>query len=130
MPMGSSDEFVRHALEMMSAWGAVRSRRMFGGHGLYRDEVFFALIADDTLYLKVDAQTRDRFEAAGSAPFVYDGKNETITMSYWRAPDECLESPATMRDWCALAYAAALRARSARPAPGNKGKPVRARRSR
>lgn len=112
--MNSSDEFVRHALEMMSAWGAVRARRMFGGHGLYRDDVFFALIAEDTLYLKVDGQTRSRFEAAGSAPFVYDGKGESITMSYWRAPDECLEAPSTMRDWCALAYAAALRARAAK----------------
>lgn len=121
--MNSSDEFVRHALEMMSAWGNVRSRKMFGGHGVYRDDVFFALIADDTLYLKADEQTRGAFQAAGSAPFVYDGHGETITMSYWRAPDECLESPATMRDWCELAFGAALRARAAKS-------PVKARRSR
>jgi DNA transformation protein len=137
--MSHSDEFVRHAVEMMAAWGAVRARRMFGGHGLYRDDVFFALIAQDTLYLKVDESSRASFEAAGSRPFVYAGKGEPITMSYWRAPDECLESPGTMRDWCALAYAAALRARASRPAPRSAGaapgrgaprKAVRARRSR
>ena len=33
-----------------------RSRRMFGGHGLYVDDLFVGLIAFERLYLKVDAQ--------------------------------------------------------------------------
>src|SRR5438552_14534467 len=33
----------------------VRARSMFGGVGIYAGDRFFALIADDTLYLKVDA---------------------------------------------------------------------------
>jgi hypothetical protein len=45
----------------------VRAKRMFGGVGLYADELFFALIDDDVLYLKVDDETRPDFERRGSA---------------------------------------------------------------
>ena len=51
-------EFVDHVLELMAPWAAVRARRMFGGYGLYRDTTMFALVADDTLYLKADAASR------------------------------------------------------------------------
>ena len=44
-------EFVAHVIELMQPWAAVSARRMFGGHGLYRDGTFFALIVDDTLYV-------------------------------------------------------------------------------
>lgn len=87
---------------------------MFGGHGLYVDELFVALIAFDRLYLKADAQTRGHFEAAGCAPFVYDGQGRSVTMGYYTAPEDAMESPALMRPWARLALEAALRARAAK----------------
>ena len=112
--------FVAHVLELMRPWAPVSARRMFGGHGLYRDKLMFALEVDDTLYLKVDARTEAQFSAAGCAPFVYTGKGKPIRMSYWTVPPECIESPADMARWCALGWAAALRAQAdaaaARPA--------------
>jgi DNA transformation protein and related proteins len=115
-----ADPFVDHCLELLSPLGAPRAKRMFGGYGLYVDEVFIALIAFERLYLKVDAQTQMQFEAAGCHPFVYEGKGKTVTMSYWTAPDDAVESPALMQPWARLAMAAALRARAAKaaaPAP-------------
>lgn len=50
--------FVAHVLELMRPWATVRARRMFGGHGLYRDALMFALEADEQLYVKVDAQSK------------------------------------------------------------------------
>jgi TfoX/Sxy family transcriptional regulator of competence genes len=41
---------------------------MFGGVGIYAGNLFFALIADDTVYFKVDAATRPQFEERGMAP--------------------------------------------------------------
>lgn len=106
---------VEHCLELLAPLGAVRARRMFGGHGLYCDELFFALIADDKLYLKVDDDARPAFLAAGCEPFVYEAKGKPMTMSYWTVPADAMESPALMRPWARHALAAALRARAAKP---------------
>ncbi len=41
--------------------GAIRLRRMFGGLGIYRDDLMFALESGGELYLKVDDTTVERF---------------------------------------------------------------------
>jgi DNA transformation protein and related proteins len=110
-----NNEMVDHCLELLAPLGAVRARRMFGGHGIYCDDLFFALIAAERLYLKVDAQTRPTFEAAGCEPFVYSARTGAIAMGYWSVPAEAMESPALMRPWARQALSAALRARAAKP---------------
>jgi DNA transformation protein len=114
---------VDHCLELLAPLGRVRSRKMFGGWGLYVDELFIALIAFDRLYLKVDDDSRARFEAEGCEPFVYEAKGKRISVGYWSAPPEAMESPALMLPWARLAMQAALRA-------GAKAKPARLSRSR
>jgi DNA transformation protein len=108
-------DLVAHCLELLAPLGAVRARRMFGGHGLYQDDLFFALIANEGLYLKVDAQTQPAFAAAGCAPFVYSAKGKAMSLSYWTVPADAMESPALMQPWARQALAAALRARAAKP---------------
>jgi DNA transformation protein and related proteins len=120
-----ADPFVDHCLELLAPLGAPRAKRMFGGYGLYVDDLFIALIAFERLYLKVDASTQAQFEVVGCQAFVYEGKGKPITMSYWTAPDEAVESPALMQPWARLAMAAALRARAAKtaaPAPKKRAK--------
>ena len=109
------DEFTSHCVDLLSPLGTVRTRRMFGGVGIYVDEVFIALIAFERLYLKADATTRPQFEAAGCEPFVYDAANKSVAMSYFSAPEDAMESPPLMQNWARLALAAALRARAAKP---------------
>ena len=115
-----SADFIAYLQELFADFGTVTARRMFGGHGLYAsidggDAVFFALVIDDALYLKVDAQTQMRFEAAGCAPFVYTKQQEPIATSYWSAPDEAMDSAQAMRPWAQLAYDAALRKAATKP---------------
>jgi DNA transformation protein len=109
------NEFVAHCLELLGSVGTARSRRMFGGHGFYVDDLFIGLIAYERLYLKADAFTRASFEAAACLPFVYDGAGKSVTMAYFSAPEEAMESPSLMQPWARLALAAALRARAAKP---------------
>ncbi len=114
-------EFLAHCVELLEALGQVRPKRMFGGHGLYVDELFVALIIRDTLYLKTDDDTRSRFEAAGCQPFDYARRDgQRTVMAYWTAPQEAMESPALMLPWARLAMASALRA-----ANGNRPKAAR-----
>jgi DNA transformation protein and related proteins len=115
--------FVAHCIELLEALGPVRAGRMFGGWGLYQGDVFIALIAFDRLYLKVDSDTMPRFQAAGCEPFVYGGKGQPMTMSYWTVPPEALDSPALMLPWARLAVQAALAARAARAPKRKAGKP-------
>lgn len=83
---------------------------MFGGVGLSRHELFFALIADDTLYFKADEVSRPVFESAGCEPFKPFGGDKA--MSYWTVPLEALEDPVEMAAWTARALDAALRAKA------------------
>ena len=103
---------VEHCLELFAPLGAVRPKSMFGGWGFYLDELFFALIADEILFLKVDGDTEPAFRDAGSFPFTFTYKDgRSVTMAYWSAPEEAMESPPMMRDWARLALGAALRAK-------------------
>ena len=108
--MPKRSEFVEHIVETMRTFGRVEARAMFGGWGLYHEGLFFALVGEDTLYLKVDDENRARFEAQGLQPFVYDAKDGEYTMSYFQAPEEALESASVMAEWARLGYGAALRA--------------------
>lgn len=97
--------------------GPVRARRMFGGWGLYAQELFVALIANERLYLKADDTTRPSFEAAGSRQFFYEARGQATTMGYWTVPDEALDAQPLFAPWARLALQAAVAARALRPAP-------------
>lgn len=108
------DEPVELCRELLAPGGAVRVRRMFGGHGLYVDDLFVAILAAGQLYLKTDEATRSRFADAGCVPFTYSAKGRTVSLNYWTVPAEAMESPALMQPWLRLALQAALSARSQR----------------
>ena len=101
--------FTDHLHEVFSAFGPIETRRMFGGHGVWHQGLMIGLVAGNTLYLKVDDKTRGRFEALRLSAFEYTRRGKTVALSYHRAPEEMLESPAEAVAWARLAYAAALR---------------------
>jgi DNA transformation protein len=94
---------------------------MFGGHGVYVDGLFVAIVVEGRPYFKVDAETQAAFESAGCAPFVYDSGGKHVAMSYWSVPESALDSAEDMQPWARRAIAAALRkpaaAKRARRAP-------------
>ncbi len=108
--MALKSEFVEYLLELLEPFGHVKAKAMFGGFGIYRHDLMFGLVADDTLYLKVDEKSRPEFESKGLSPFVYKMKGKEFSMSYYKAPDEALEDSAEMAQWAHKAYDAALRA--------------------
>ena len=103
------EDLVRWYAELLVPLGAVRTRAMFGGHGIYVDELFVAIVVGEMLYLKADAATAARFQAAGSEPFVVESRGRKTTMNFWRTPAQALESPAAMMPWGRLAMGAATR---------------------
>jgi DNA transformation protein len=116
--MPNSKDLVAHVIETMRPARAV-AKAMFGGHGIYVDGLFVAIVVDDVLYLKCDAQRAAAFDALDLPRFVYRAKNGRPTSTqYRRAPDEALESTAEMRRWLRLAQAAALAKRGRAGAGG------------
>jgi DNA transformation protein and related proteins len=120
-----SNEFVELVLENLRAFGPVTTRRMFGGWGIYRDRVFFALIAGDTLYFKSDDENRAQFERASPGPFTFEKKGERIVTHYYAVPEDAFEDAEVMAKWARLGYAAALRAARKRRPPRKRPSPAR-----
>ena len=109
--MAIDQGFVDHLLELLDPMPDVSAKRMFGGCGLFREGLMFGLVADSTLYLKVDKENKASFEERGLEPFTYDGKGKPVKMSYHQAPEEALEEVDAMLEWAESAYAAAQRAK-------------------
>ena len=107
--MATSSQFKDFAEEQLSVLGPVTVRSMFGGSGIFHQGMMIALIAYDTLYLKVDDGNRPDFEAEGMMPFTYEGKGKPVRMSYWQAPDWLYDDPDAMREWAGKAFEAARR---------------------
>ena len=113
--MRSSESFREFVLDELSGVRGVRARAMFGGVGLYAADVFFGIIAADTLYLKVDETNREDYELAGSHAFQpYDDK--PMTMPYYNVPADVLEDRSTLARWATRAVAVAVRGKAKKPA--------------
>ena len=44
--MTAEREFATHVVDLLDAFGPCEARRMFGGFGIFREGLMFALIAD------------------------------------------------------------------------------------
>jgi DNA transformation protein len=88
----------------------IRSKSMFGGVGIYAGEDFFALIANDVVYFKVDDQTRPKFVRRRMQPFQPYGP-DAETMGYYTLPVSVLEDSDALKAWAADAIAVARRAK-------------------
>jgi DNA transformation protein len=96
-------------------FGHLGCRRMFGGHGLYMDGLFFAIESEGELFLKADAQSAPLFEAEGSSPFTYQKNGKPFRLAYWRLPERALDEADELRRWVRLALAVAGRAKETAP---------------
>ena len=108
--MAVSDEYLTYVLDQLACVGCVESRRMFGGVGIYSSGLFFALIADDVLYFKVDDSNRSDYEAAGMEPFRPFADKPNV-MSYYEVPIEVLENKDRLEEWVQKALKVATAAK-------------------
>lgn len=106
--MAVSPTYKAFVLEQLLVVGPVTARAMFGGVGLYLDGVFFGLLDDDSIYLKVDDGNRGDYERAGSGPFRPYG-DDSYAMQYYELPADVLEDRDALREWVGKAVAAARR---------------------
>ena len=75
--MASHQDFVDYVAEQLRESGSIRSRKMFGEYGLYCDDIFFAVICDDQLFIKVTPAGEAAFPNLSKVP-PYAGANDYI----------------------------------------------------
>ena len=108
-----SESYRVFVLEQLQRVTPVTAKSMFGGVGIYAQGLFFALIAEDRLYFKVDDVTRPDFERLGMEPFRPFGEEKA--MGYYEVPADVLEDVALLEPWMRKAIDAAARARQGKP---------------
>ncbi|WP_375326339.1 TfoX/Sxy family protein [Candidatus Tisiphia endosymbiont of Nemotelus uliginosus] len=89
----TSDEFLDYVIDILSPLYQVKTRKLFGGYGLYINGKIFALIAKQELYFKASNQAMEFLIKFDSEPFSYKKRDKIIKMSYWKVPAEILENP-------------------------------------
>lgn len=113
MQMASKKEYLDFVVEWLSPLGEIASRSMMGGYVLYCGGTVFALLADNTLYLKADDVTRPRFQAVGLKPF-QPFPDQPGTMQYYPPPAEFFEDSDVMGEWGRAAVECGRRAQAKR----------------
>lgn len=116
-------DFVEYVLELLGPLKNVRSRKMFGGYGIFKQDIMFGLVADEVLYLKVDQETIPDYKAQGLGPFVYEKKGKKMAMSYYQALEDSMDSSSELCAWAEKAYRAALRTKQKNPASRSPRRP-------
>src|SRR6516165_10745648 len=107
--MAVSQSYRDFVLEQLGRVTPVTGKSMFGGVGIYAQGVFFALIAEDRLYFKVDGATRPEFERLGMEPFRPFG--EDSAMGYYEVPADVVEDAIQLAPWMRKAIAVAAEAK-------------------
>jgi DNA transformation protein and related proteins len=104
--------------DLFAPFGPVVVRRMFGGAGIYREGLMFALVFDGAIFLRVDEASMPDFEREGSRPFGYTrakspGKIGRASLSYWRLPERLYDEPDELAVWAERALQIARRKKTA-----------------
>jgi DNA transformation protein and related proteins len=98
-------------IDLFAGLGQVNIRRMFGGKGIYYNDVIVAIEVRGELMLKADSVSAPEFEAAGCQQWTYTGSRhgKLVSMPYWSVPDAAVDDPDEMAVWARKAYEAGLR---------------------
>ena len=117
-------EFAAFVEDVFREFGEVHCRKMFGGYGVFYQGTMFALIAEDTLYLKTDKASAEYYRTRDLPQFQYTREGKPYKMSYFQAPEEIFDDPSEAVILAKQAYAIALQSAAdtarKRPSPRKK----------
>ena len=106
--MAVQPQFLAYILEQLAGLGRLRSRRMFGGVGLYSGELFFGLIDDDTVFFKTDDTNSADYTARNMPRFMPFPDRPEAVMAYYQVPADIIEDAELLVAWARKSVAVAL----------------------
>ena len=115
--MAVQPQFLAYILEQLDSLGRLRSRRMFGGVGLYSGELFFGLIDDDTVFFKSDDSNKADYVARNMPRFMPFPDRPEAVMAYYQVPADIIEDAELLVGWARKSVAVALASHAAKSRP-------------
>jgi DNA transformation protein and related proteins len=95
----ANDSFKEFVLDQLSTLPEVRTRAMFGAHGLYCGETFFGILDEGRLFFKTDDQSQKAYIAQGMGSFTYKAKGKIVSLGFHEVPPDVLESAPELVAW-------------------------------
>lgn len=96
-----ADEALRDTILRATGYLGVRSKPMFGGHGLFLREKFFGIVSGGHAWFRTDAQSRADYLARGMPP-LESGRRprgpRTVDRNF-QVPPEVLADPELLARW-------------------------------
>jgi DNA transformation protein and related proteins len=91
--MTLSPGFSEHVEELLAGFGKVQIKRMFGGAAVSRNGVGFAILDDDTFFIKADPVFGAELKKQGCKPWVYSIKKDGTVrdVAYWSIPSSAMD---------------------------------------
>ena len=99
-------EFVAFIEDQLRRLPNVRSRRMFGGYGLYSGDQFFAIVYTGRLYFRTGRKNRNDYVDQGMKPFEY--KPGQLLKTYYQVPVDVIEDDGLLLEWARKAVQAQI----------------------
>jgi DNA transformation protein len=115
--MAISKEHQIYITDCFAQYDGVTTKRMFGGLGIFKEGVMFALLLSDGQFrMKADEECVADFIAEGSQEWIYQrGDGKEIHMGYWSISEDVLEDSHELHEWSDKAFDAAKRADAKKP---------------
>ncbi len=103
----SNEAIVAHLHGCLDHLG-IRSRKMFGGYGLYFGEKFFGLVNYGAAWFRTDEESRPGYVSRGMPPFQPKGRpvGPRTSARNFRVPDDVLADPDLLAAWALRAFKA------------------------
>ncbi len=108
--MASNEEYLDYIKDQLSAFGEFETKKMFGGHGFFKDGLMFGMLGSGTFRLKVDESNEQDYIDKGMKPYYSDKKKKG--MPYWEVPADVLEDRNELKEWAAKSVDIAIKASS------------------
>ncbi|MEI8632865.1 TfoX/Sxy family DNA transformation protein [Vibrio sp. PP-XX7] len=95
---------LKNSMQLFEQLGQVKSRSMFGGFGIFVEDIMFALVVQDKLHIRADSNSLETFKTQGFEPYVYAKRGFPVVTKYYALPTDYWEDKSTILKIATLAY--------------------------
>ncbi len=98
--MAINEQDLAFTLEQLSALEPITTKRMFGGVGIFKETLMFAMMSSDGVFrLKVDETNKADFLEENMEPLYHKDDRSKRPMDYYEVPVRVLENREELTLW-------------------------------